>query len=247
MNRQVRDFSVSIFVVMGIGVAIFGYFWFSGRWGVNYKRQIIVYFNEISGLKPGDRVDVLGVTRGKILATELTGDDRVRVRVALAEDVRLCKDARFAIRSLSYLGSDRYLAINPGIGTPAEDTTIFYGTNEVLDLESTFFKLDRLMSLVNPDSLSAELRQTRSEIMGLVNLRLSRLDSGFSVTSHNIERLAGLVDNLTLLLNRESTARKLLTSPELYEELLKTSKELRELMNDIRNRPERYFRLRLFK
>lgn len=247
MNRRVRDFSVSIFVVFGIGLAIFGYFWFSGRLGATYKRQITVYFKEISGLKPGDRVDVLGVTKGKILATELTGDDQVRVRVALADDVRLYKNARFAIRSLSYLGSDRYLAINPGIGTPAEDTAIFYGTNEVLDLESTFFKLDRLMSLVNPDSLSVELRQTRSEIMELVNLRLGRLDSSFSVTSHNIERLAGLVDSLTLLLNRESTARKLLTSPELYEELLRTSKELRELINDVHNRPERYFRLRLFK
>ncbi|MEO0009083.1 MAG: MlaD family protein [candidate division WOR-3 bacterium] len=247
MNKRVRDVLTGIFVVFGIAVAVFGYFWFSGKWGMNYKRRVTVYFREISGLKPGDRVDVLGVTRGKVLSTELTEDSRVRVRVALAEDVRLCKNARFAVRSLSYLGSDRYLTVDPGVGEPADNTMVYYGTNEVLDLESTFLKLDRLMSLVNPDSLSAELRQTRAEIMELVNLRLSSLDSGFSITSRNIQRLAGLVDSLTLLLNRESTARKLLTSPELYEELLRTSYELRELMSDIRNHPERYFRLRLFK
>ncbi len=237
----------SIFVVFGIAVAVFGYFWFSDKWRMHYRRLVTVYFYEISGLKPGDRVDVLGITRGKVLSTELTEDSRVRVRVALAEDVRLCKNARFAVRSLSYLGSDRYLTVDPGVGELADNTMVFYGTNEVLDLESTFLKLDRLMSVVNPDSLSAELRQTRAEIMELVNLRLISLDSGFAVTSRNIQRLAGLVDSMTLLLNRESTARKLLTSPELYEELLRTSYELRELMSDIRNHPERYFRLRIFK
>lgn len=246
MNKWVRDLLVSAFVVFGILVAIFGYFWFSGKWGRNYKQMVTVYFNEISGLKPGDRVDVLGVTKGKVAATVLTGDNRVRVQVALAPDIRLHKDARFAIRSLSYLGSDRYLSVNPGSGEPADDTTVFLGTNEALDLETTFLKLDRLISILRLDSLNIVLNQTRSEIMDLINHRLRSLDSGFATANRNFERLAVLVDSMILVLGRESTAKKLLTSPELYDELLKTSRELQGLIRDIHKRPERYFRLRLF-
>lgn len=247
MNRRVRELIVSIFIVGGTITVIFGYFWFSGRWGMRYSQQVTVYFSEISGLKPGDRVDVLGVTKGRVLATELTGGNQVRVRVALAGDVRLSQAARFAIRSLSYLGSDRYLAVDPGQGEPAGDAMIFYGTNEVLDLEAALLKLDRLMSVVDPDSLRVELRQTRAELMDMVNLRLARIDSVFSQTSQNIERLTGLADSLAVHLNRESFAWKMLTSSVLYDDLLKTSQEIRELIVDIRNHPERYFRLRIFR
>lgn len=247
MSSRARDLVVSVFVVLGLGVAIFGYFWFSGKWGLRHYRVVTVYFTEVSGLKPGDRVDVLGVTKGKVITSELISNNQVRVRLALAKDVSLHKDAQFAIRSLSYLGSDRYLAVNPGSGEPADERSVFQGRNEVLDLESTFLKLDRLIGQVMPESLTAELRQTRAEIIQLVNLRLQGLDIAFTNTSRNIERLTALVDSLTLMLNRESTAGKLLTSPELYDELLTTSRELKELMSDIRNRPERYFQLRLFK
>ncbi|MGB9742114.1 MAG: MlaD family protein [candidate division WOR-3 bacterium] len=243
MNSKVRMVLVGIFFLLGVAVAVLGYYWFSGRLGDRYQRTVTVYFNEVSGLKPGDRVDVLGITRGKVLTTELVKDNQVKVRVALAKDVPLYKNARFAIRSLSYLGSDRYLMVNPGSGEPAGDTVVFYGRNEVLDLESTFLKLDRLMAQIDPESLTAELRQTRGEILALVNSRLRSLDTGFSATSRNIERLAALVDSLTRMFDRKSTAGKLLTSSELYDELLKASRDLQGLILDIRNRPERYFRL----
>jgi ABC-type transporter Mla subunit MlaD len=247
MSSRVRSLLVSIFFLLGVAVAVFGYCWFSGKLGSRYPRVVTVYFDEVSGLKPGDRVDVLGITRGRVLTTELVQNRQVKVRVGLAKDVPLHKDARFAIRSLSYLGSDRYLTVNPGSGELAADTVVFYGINEVLDLESTFLKLDRLMAQVNPESLTAELRETRREILELVNSRLRSLDTGFSATSRNMERLAALVDTLTRMLDRKSTAGKLLTSSELYDELLKTSRELQALMLDIRNQPERYFRLRFFK
>ena len=247
MNRRVRDFIVSLFVIFGVLLAIFAFFWFSGRMGTRYKKVVRVYFPDVSGLKTGDRVDVLGITKGRIAGMELDGERGVRVSVALSGDVLLRRNARFAVRSLSYLGSDRYLIVHPGYGELADDTTTFSGVNEVLDLETTFLRLDRLIATIDPQDLTAELRQTREEFIRLINQRLRGLDSGFIVTSSSIERLAVIVDSLTTMLNQESTARKLLTSPELYEELVRTSRQLQELMADIKEHPEKYFRLRLFR
>lgn len=247
MNWRIRDFVVTLFVIFGVFLGIFAYFWFSGRVGTRYKKIVTVYFPDVSGLKTGDRVDVLGITKGRVAGMELEEGKGVKVLVALTNDVVLKKDARFAVRSLSYLGSDRYLTVHPGYGELADGTARFYGFNEVLDLETTFLRLDRLLTAINPEDLTKELRSMRAELLGLITQRLRGMDSGFIITSTSIERLAGVVDSLTRMLNQESTARKLLTSPELYEELIKTSRQLQELMADIKQHPENYFRLRLFR
>lgn len=245
MNRRVREILVTLFVLLGVFLGIFGYFWFGGRIFRRGTRVVKVYFPDVSGLRVGDRVDVLGITKGRIVELKLVGNG-VLVKLAIDKDVKLTQDARFAIRSLSYLGSDRYLRITPGEGTVAEDTITFNGVNEILDLESTFLRLDRLLGEIDPTLLSGELRRTREELLRLVNSRLRGLDSGFVVTAANIQRVTVILDSLTQLLGKESTARKLLTSPELYEELIRTNRQLQEIITDIKTHPERYFRLKLF-
>lgn len=247
MNRRIREFVVTLFVIFGVFLGVFACFWFSGRMRARYKKVVTVYFPDVSGLKTGDRVDVLGITKGRVVGMKLDGERGVKVLVAFTGDVVLKQDARFAVRSLSYLGSDRYLTVHPGYSEVAEDTTQFSGFNEVLDLETTFLRLDRLLTAIEPEDLTRELRQMRAELLGLITQRLRGMDSGFVITSASIERLARVVDSLTVMLNQESTARKLLTSSELYEELIKTSRQLQELMADIKEHPENYFRLRLFR
>lgn len=246
MSSRVRDLVVSFFVLAGIGLGIFGYFWFSGRSFHRRLKVVRVYFKDVAGLRVGDRVDVLGIRKGKILGLKLDGRKGIEVLVGLERDVPLTQDTRFAIRSLSYLGSDRYLAVTPGTGLDATETAVFQGVNEVLDLETTVTRLDRILSEINPEVLTVELRQTRDELLQMINTRLVALDSGFALTSKSLTRLSGVVDSMILLLNRESSAGKLLTSTEFYEELLTTSRQLKELITDLRAHPERYFRLRIF-
>lgn len=246
MNRRWRDLIVSLFILGGVILAIAGYLWFSGRLTTKRERTIRIYFPDVSGLKVGDRVDVLGITKGRVKAVRLNGERGVEVTVVLERDVRLTEGTRFVVRSLSYLGSDRYLAITPGKGRVVADSIGFQGENEVLDMETTFLRLNQLLNIVDPAVLSNELRQTRDEILGLVSIRLKGLDSGFVFTSANIQRLTMVVDSLTVLLRRESTVKKMLTSSEIYDELLKTTKQLQDLMLDIKNHPEKYFRLRIF-
>lgn len=247
MRRRVRDLLVTVFVLIGILLGIFGYFWFSGRSFHRRLKVVRVYFNDVAGLRVGDRVDVLGITKGKVVGLKLDVNKRVEVLVGLERDVPLTQDTRFAIRSLSYLGSDRYLAVTPGIGPDANESFVFQGVNEVLDLETTVARLDRILSEIDPEILTEELRRTREDLLRIINSRLAGFDSGFVTTNKSLARLGTVLDSMVLLLNKESTAKKLLTSPELYDELLKTSRQLQELIIDLRAHPERYFRLRIFK
>jgi ABC-type transporter Mla subunit MlaD len=242
-----RDTIVSLFLISGILMTIFACFWFSGRIGNRFKKVVPVHFPDVSGLKVGDRVDVLGITKGRVAGMRFDQTGGVLVLVALDRDVLLYRNARFAIRSLSYLGSDRYLTVDPGSGQKADDTTVFTGVNEVLNLETTFIRLDQLLQNINPENLIAEFRQTRDQLIRLINLRLAAIDSGFTITSVNIERLTTTIDSLTNLLNYESTARKLLTSPELYQEIIKTTRQMQELITELKKHPEKIFRFRLFR
>jgi len=242
-----RNLVVTIFVIFGVVLVVLGYLWLSSRLGGGSGRVITVLFNDVAGLKPGDRVDVLGVTKGRVTKVELTEDNRVKVTFSIPRDVKLTRSARFAIRSLSYLGSDRYVAIEPGNGELATDTIQFIGVNEVLDLETTFLRLDQLMQDLAVTELVPELRQTREEVFQIINKGFGELGANFGAIDRNIERLSTNVETLVIMLNQESTARKLLTSPELYDELLKTSRQLQALIADLRAHPEKYLRLKLFK
>ncbi len=245
MNPRLRDLLVTIFVLVGVLLAVFGYFWFTGRSFQKNTRAVSVYFKDVAGLRAGDRVDVFGVTKGKVAELKLL-DNGVLVKLVLEKDVKLTRDTRFAIRSLSYLGSDRYLMVTPGTGAAATDTTVFQGITEVLDLEAALVRLDELLGQIDPEDLTEEMRRTKDELISILDRRLRALDSGFVLTSRNMQQLSTILDSLSGMLEGESTARKILTSPELYEELLTATRQLKNLIDDIKSHPERYFRLRLW-
>lgn len=246
MNRNVRDLLTTLFVLLGAGLALIAFLWMSGRLGTGTRQRALVRFSDVSGLRVGDPVEVLGVTKGRVAGMKLAGDC-VEVQLAVDNDVVLTTDTRFAIRSVSYLGSDRFVMVVPGKGPRAESGCCFDGLNQTLDLEATLGRLDEVLAMIDPARLTAELRQTRDDLMRIVRSSLTGLDTGVVLAAVQVQRLAAGVDTITALLNQESSARRLLTSPELYDEMMGTTRQLRELLNDVREHPERYFRVRLFR
>jgi hypothetical protein len=165
--------------------------------------------------------------------------------VALRKELLLAEDSRFAIRSVSYLGSDRFIMATPGTGTPAGPGFVFEGVNEALNLEGTLAGLDRVLSQLDITAMTEEMRSTVAELMTALRRAMPSLDSGLAGTVRELDRIADGVDSLHAMLATPSTARKLLTSDELYTELRRTNTELQALLADIREHPERYFSLRL--
>ncbi len=248
MNRRIRDAIVAVFVLGGIGLAIFAYAWFSGR--IEHRRRVLyrVVFSDVAGLKVGDPVQVLGIEKGKVAGIELV-KGHVEVSVKVDRDFEPTVDTRFAVRSISYLGGDRYLMVTPGDSAPAEPSYVFRGVNESLELETTFLKLDRLLTELNPTELSGQLSKSADELVGTIRTELANVRSDFSGTAGNLNRLAARLDTFVQLIDTGSTAGKLVRSDSLYDEVRQTNNQLKELIADIKAHPDKYVKVRfsLFK
>jgi ABC-type transporter Mla subunit MlaD len=248
MSRRIRDVVVTVFVLGGIGLAIFAYLWFSGRMATHYRRVYTVMFRDVAGLKVGDPVQVLGIEKGKVTSIELVRG-HVEVRVAVARGFQPTTDTRFAVRSISYLGGDRYLMVTPGDSGPAAPDYVFQGINESLELETTFLKLDRLLTELNPTELSGQLSKSAADLVITIRTELANVRSDFSGTADNLNRLAARLDTVVQLVDVNSTAGKLVHSDSLYDEVRQTNVELKGLISDIKAHPDKYVKVRfsLFK
>ena len=248
MNRRIRDVIVTVFVLGGVGLAVFAYVWFSGRMASRYHRVYTVVFRDVAGLKVGDPVQVLGIEKGKVVKIELARD-HVEVKVAVARGFVPTTDTRFAVRSISYLGGDRYLMVTPGDSAPAATDHVFQGINESLELETTFLKLDALLNELNPAELSNQLGKSANDLVGTIRTELAGVHSDFSGMAGNLSRLAVRLDTFIQRVDTNSTAGKLVRSNELYDEVRQTNTELKGLIADIKAHPDRYVRVKfsLFK
>jgi ABC-type transporter Mla subunit MlaD len=248
MSRRIRDVVVAAFVLGGIGLAVFAYVWFSGRVSGHSRWSYTIEFRDVAGLKVGDPVQVLGIEKGKVTKIDLAGD-HVEVRVVMDRDFQPRLDTRFAVRSISYLGGDRYLMVTPGESTYAAPNYVFRGINESLELETTFLKLDRLLTELNPTELSGALSKSAGDLVGTIRAELAEVRSDFSSTAGNLSRLAARIDTFVRLVDTTSTAGKLIRSDSLYDEVRQTNTELKGLISDIKAHPDRYVKVKfsLFK
>ncbi len=240
MRRRIREIVVALFILGGLAAAVFGYFWFSGRIQNTNRQQVTVHFGGVAGLRAGDPVQVLGIEKGRVRSVTLEGS-RVRVVAALDPDVALTEDTRFGIRSMSYLGSDRYLLVEPGSGPRAGPGRVFEGRNEALDLEETFLRLDSLLYALDPSQLTTQLGTLKDELAGLVRSEAGHLSGNVARVAVSLEQISGKVDSLV---DPNSTAGRLAGSSELYDELRQTNAELKALIEDIKTNPERYVKVR---
>lgn len=102
---------------------------------------IYANFDNVSGLKEGDNVEIAGVAVGKVLKISLR-DERARVKMRIDKGVEIDDEAIAAIRTRGIIG-DKYVAISPGAGR--------YLTNggTVRQTESAFVLEDAIGQLIN--------------------------------------------------------------------------------------------------
>jgi phospholipid/cholesterol/gamma-HCH transport system substrate-binding protein len=75
---------------------------------------IYANFDNISGLKKGDRVEIAGVQIGKVTSISLN-EDRARIAMRLNSGLKIDDQAIAAIKTSGLIG-DKYLSLAPGPG-----------------------------------------------------------------------------------------------------------------------------------
>ena len=249
MGKHMKETLVGVFIIAGIVLFIILYIWLSGRIGLRNTYDVVVYFEDVTGLRIGDPVTVYGIEKGKVKSLEID-HEKIKVIIALDRSIVLPEDTKIAVRSISYVGSDRFIKITPGSAEEIPD--VYYGQSEALDLESMATQFDSLFtsfknfSMGELTEVAAELsRNIDKNITRLVDMMqkpTSRIDDVAKKTEDVVEEL----DSLIMLLKGDGAIGKLLTSDELYEEVRQTNLALKDLLEDIKENPKRYINIKVF-
>jgi len=205
----------------------------------NYEVQ--VRFNEVSGLRSGDKVFLRGVDIGKISNIEIESDG-VLLTATLEKDITFTEDYAIEIIPVSVLGGKR-LVINPG--SSAEDPlpagTILAGTppkdviTEATDTIAMIRKsLDDGKVLDNLSRVVADLRTVSEKISsgeGTIG-KLVMDDSLYTNVNHVVSDLKNVSERLS---NGEGTLGRLINDGGMYDELMSVVGDFRSASEDFGN------------
>jgi len=137
------QFLVGLFALLGMAALAFLSFRL-GRVELFAPPSFLIYanFDNISGLKVGDSVQIAGVQVGKVTAEQLD-DSRARVAMRINEGVKIDNDAIASIKTSGIIG-DKYIAISLGPGEKylANGSTL-------RQTESAFVLEDAIGQLIN--------------------------------------------------------------------------------------------------
>lgn len=249
MNKT-KKFGIVLFIIAIILIVLFSYLYLSGKLRSIRGYQVDVYFTEVSELKKGSPVIVRGLEKGKVNNIKLTEDNQqVLVQITIDNDIKLTEDSKFAIRSLSYFGTDKILCITPGTGKPMSKSTKFYGVNEVIQLEKIFINLESIIAQIESLPIDQSVKELKIELTKLYS-KIDTLARAFTLPMTNVagqlNNLVTRLDSLHSYFKQSGTITKLMTSDELYQEIRKTNQKLQELIEDIKINPQKYFSVKLF-
>jgi phospholipid/cholesterol/gamma-HCH transport system substrate-binding protein len=105
-------------------------------------------FDNISGLKTGDRVEIAGVQVGKVVAISLD-HERARVAMRINDGIQVDNEAIAAIKTSGIIG-DKYVSISPGPG----DHFLTDG-GRIRETESAFVLEDAIGQLISSSGTGA--------------------------------------------------------------------------------------------
>jgi len=239
-RKKIRDTLVGIFVVIGVVFFIILYTWLNGKIGMRNTRDVTVFYSDVGGLRIGDPVMVFGLEKGKIKSLHIDGR-RVRTVLSVSRDIPLPDDSRFALRSGSLLGGDRYIKITPG--TSPVPGSVFEGEIESMDLESIAGELSRVVKMIEGIKLP-DLSNVGEQLTRAIDKNIKDLSQTFRQPGDQLNTLIQRLDSISIMLKGEGTVGKLIKSDELYEEMRSTAKSLKDLADDIRNNPKKYVDLK---
>ncbi len=140
---RTTQFIVGIFALAGLAALAFLSFRL-GRLELFTPPSYAIYadFDNVSGLKPGDSVEIAGVSVGKVISISLD-NERARAAMRINRGVQIDEDAIAAIRTRGIIG-DKYVAISPG---PSDKYLSDGGV--VRQTESAFVLEDAIGQLIN--------------------------------------------------------------------------------------------------
>ena len=224
------------------------------------KDLFICYFNNVSGLLPGSPVWMSGVEVGNVKSIEFANLDSLRqvkvtCRAKTSVWAQLNKDTRVQLGTIGFLG-DKYVEIIPGLnGAPpiesgGELVTIESGGmasmfeeggNALSEAGTTMKNLNKLLERINKGEGTIGKMASDDELYNQMTLLLTNLTALTSDLQKNQERIISSIETTAKSLSSlsekvdksEGTLGKIISDPQLYDNLSATTARLDTIMNKI--------------
>lgn len=115
MNSKKVDFSVGLFVLVGLLAVIYMAVQIgSSRFLGGDTQKVVAIFSNIGGLSSGSNITIAGVKIGTVGEISLNAETlKAEVELRVNSDIELWDDATAAIKTNGLIG-DKYIAIYPG-------------------------------------------------------------------------------------------------------------------------------------
>ncbi len=243
MENQRRTWVLGLFVLGGVVLLIAGLLVVgAGQFGGSKGVEVSGVFDEVDGLRAGNRVRLGGVNIGTVSDVQLTEDARVAVRLQLDKDAaqRLGRDALLRIGSDGLMG-DKLVVVVPGrVGAAPLQT----GDQLRSESPATVADMLRALQRIGDDAqglttemtgLLRDLRQPQSTVGQLLTdtLMFSRLEGMLTLYEQAGERFKGLTTELSDLAAPlqagEGTLGRLLHDETLASQVVATTDSLRKI------------------
>ncbi len=224
------------------------------------KDLFVCYFNNVGGLLPGSPVWMSGVEVGNVKSIKFANLDSLRqVKVVCRTKTsvwsHLNKDARVQLGTIGFLG-DKYVEIIPGLkGAPpiesggeliaieSGDMAEMFeeGGNALSEASATMSNLNEFLERINKgegtigkmvsdDELYRHMTQLLTNLTALtadLQKNQERIISSIETTANSLSSLSEKVDK------SEGTLGKIISDPQLYDNLNATTARLDTIMNKI--------------
>lgn len=139
MNSKKTDFTVGIFVLVGLAAIVYMAITLGGGGLLGGgQRPVTAIFTNIGGLSSGSNVAISGVKVGTVGKITLDRETlRAQVELLINEDIELWSDATASIKTSGLIG-DKFISVYPGTPDPDFGEELdgpIVDTEPALDLE----------------------------------------------------------------------------------------------------------------
>ncbi|MEU1547665.1 MCE family protein [Nocardia sp. NPDC005745] len=204
------------------------------------EQSIKAEFVQAAGIRVGDKVNIAGVSSGRVVDAELEGS-HVLLTLSVSDDVKLGPDARASIKMATLLGA-RYVDLEPGDGSglkgkriPVSNTTVPYNLADVVQVGTPKFEA------LDTKKLSDSLNLINEQMNGSPQLTAQALDSVGALAKvidsrkAEVDTLLKNLDRVTRILgdNRNSILLVITQGEAIANRVMERQALLRQLLDNV--------------
>jgi phospholipid/cholesterol/gamma-HCH transport system substrate-binding protein len=100
-----KEARIGLLVSISLLILFAGFYFLKGANLFSGENQYYAYYDNVQGLQPSSAVQVKGLSVGRVANIELNGNDKVKVTIAVSNDIKVTKGSIAKIASADLLGS----------------------------------------------------------------------------------------------------------------------------------------------